>query len=84
MHPSHVSTTRRLSPPQGPASPLDLRICILVIGLAGSGKTQLIRSLLGGPLADDREASSSSGGAVDAFEGATTKVEVRARGGVCA
>jgi hypothetical protein len=36
---------------QGPASPLDLRIKILVIGLAGSGKTQLIRSLLGGPLA---------------------------------
>jgi hypothetical protein len=40
--------------PQGPSSPLGLRIKILVIGLAGSGKTQLIRSLLGGPLAGER------------------------------
>ncbi|KAI8469532.1 MAG: hypothetical protein J3K34DRAFT_279073 [Monoraphidium minutum] len=64
----------RLEEAEGPASPLDLRIRILVIGLAGAGKTQLIRSLLGGPLADDGGAG--AGGEVDAFDGATTKVQV--------
>jgi GTPase SAR1 family protein len=43
----------RLEEAEGPASPLGLRITILVVGLAGAGKTQLIASLLGGPLAGE-------------------------------
>jgi hypothetical protein len=61
-HPTHPSTPHLYPSPQGPASPLDLRIKILVIGLAGSGKTQLIRSLLGGPLAGGCRVLGGGGG----------------------
>lgn len=94
---------------QGPTSLLDLDVKILLIGLAGTGKTQLIHSLLreppsaanghsasassndttssGSSRAPASEASSSSskasnsigsssGVGVDAFAGATKKVEV--------
>jgi septin family protein len=55
---------------------------ILVIGLRGTGKTQLIRSLLsmGSSSSDGSGSSSSSGSAaslpLDAFSGATKRVEV--------
>ncbi|KIY98187.1 hypothetical protein MNEG_9772 [Monoraphidium neglectum] len=65
----------RLEEAEGPSSPLGLRIKILVIGLAGSGKTQLIRSLLGGPLADNRPQGGGRIDAVDAFSGTTTRVQ---------
>ncbi|GBF93385.1 hypothetical protein Rsub_06423 [Raphidocelis subcapitata] len=64
----------RLEEAEGPDSPLGLRIKILVIGLAGAGKTQLIRSLLEGPLAD-KAAPGGAIPAVDAFEGATKRVQ---------
>eukprot|EP00877_Chromochloris_zofingiensis_P013738 jgi/Chrzof1/8618/Cz03g17170.t1_TOC120[v5.2] len=99
----------RLEEEQGPTSLLDLDVKILLIGLAGTGKTQLIHSLLreppsaanghsasassndttssGSSRAPASEASSSSskasnsigsssGVGVDAFAGATKKVEV--------
>lgn len=70
--------------PQGPNSALNLNVKILVIGLRGTGKTQLIRSLLGmdsSSSSGSRNPSSSSSSSaanlpVDAFAGATKRVEV--------
>lgn len=57
---------------QGPDAPLDLNLKILVIGLRGTGKTQLIYSLLG----DSSNSSSSSSGSPEPFAGGTKRVEV--------
>lgn len=48
----------------GPDIPLNLTLKILVLGLEGSGKTQLCYSLLGRP------------DAVDGYDGRTQKVEL--------
>lgn len=68
---------------QGPNSPLNLNVKILVIGLRGTGKTQLIRSLLSmdsssssSSSTDPSSSSSSSSLPLDAFQGGTKKVEV--------
>jgi hypothetical protein len=54
---------------QGPGAPLDLNLNILVIGLRGVGKTQLIHSLLG-------MSSSSSSVPLEPFGGGTRRVQV--------
>jgi hypothetical protein len=61
---------------QGSSSPLDLNIKILVIGLRGTGKTQLIHSLLG-----MSSSSSSSGGGCDGSSGSSTAVPLEPFGG---
>jgi predicted GTPase len=67
---------------QGPNSSLNLNVKILVIGLRGTGKTQLIRSLLamGSSSSSSGDSSSSSSSVaslpLDAFSGATKRVEV--------
>lgn len=57
---------------QGPNSSLNLNVKILVIGLRGTGKTQLIRSLL----AMGSSSSSAASLPLDAFSGGTKRVEV--------
>jgi hypothetical protein len=60
---------------QGPNSSLHLNVKILVIGLRGTGKTQLIRSLLA--MGSSGSGSSSAASLpLDAFSGATKRVEV--------
>jgi hypothetical protein len=64
---------------QGPDAPLDLNITILVIGLRGTGKTQLIHSLLGmssSSSSGSANSSSSSTAALEPFGGGTRRVEV--------
>jgi len=65
---------------QGPDSPLDLDIKILVIGLRGTGKTQLIHSLLGmsssSSGSNGSSSSSSSSVPLEPFAGGTHRVEV--------
>jgi hypothetical protein len=67
---------------QGPNSSLNLNVKILVIGLRGAGKTQLIRSLLamGSSSSSDNSSTSSSSSVtslpLDAFTGGTKRVEV--------
>ncbi|KAG1663291.1 hypothetical protein FOA52_006332 [Chlamydomonas sp. UWO 241] len=72
----------RLEVHHGPRAPLGFTVKMMLIGLTGSGKTQLIHSLLsaggvGGPLssgADGQEEPPCK--LVDPFDGATKKVEV--------
>lgn len=70
-------------PLQGPGAPLDLNIKILVMGLRGTGKTQLIASLLGMSSSSDSSSGGSNGGsnggssaALEPFGGGTRRVQV--------
>jgi GTPase SAR1 family protein len=58
---------------QGPDAPLDLNITILVIGLRGTGKTQLIHSLLG--MSSSSSSSSSGGGGTNSSSSSTAALE---------
>ncbi|KAF6261121.1 hypothetical protein COO60DRAFT_810164 [Scenedesmus sp. NREL 46B-D3] len=68
----------QLEKAEGPHTSLSLNVKILVIGLRGTGKTQLIRSLLamGGSSSSSSSSSSAASLPLDAFAGATKRVEV--------